>query len=424
MKHTKIISAALFGLFFTTNANAQLDLDAELVSRGEYRHGFSTLFPDNANPAAFVTQRTRLKTKYKADKLEFYLGLQDIRVWGDVAQLNSADANGLAVHQAWAKINLGNNFSIKSGRQEVIYDNHRIFGNVNWAIQARSHDLAIFKYETDSFKIDLGVAYNQARQTLKDNFYTGPSNYKTFQYIWLHKKMKDLSASVLFLNNGIQYDSGITGHVDSTGVRYSQTAGTHLEYKKNKLNLTANAYYQFGKDAANNDLNAYLIGLEAKYKTSEKIQVGLGGEIQSGNDNGAPSAGKNNAFTPFYGTNHKFNGWMDYFYVGNHGNNVGLVDLYFNIDVKLNKKSSMYLATHNFNTAADLPTIGTQTLGQEIDFVYTYKIQKDALIKIGYSQMFADTGMEVLKGNTDGNTNNWAWVMLVVKPNLFSSIAK
>ena len=33
---------------------------------------------------------------------------------------------------------------------------------------------------------------------------------------------------------------------------------------------------------------------------------------------------ENNSFTPFYGTNHKFNGHMDYFYVGNHIGNVGL----------------------------------------------------------------------------------------------------
>ena len=35
--------------------------------------------------------------------------------------------------------------------------------------------------------------------------------------------------------------------------------------------------------------------------------------------------------------------------------------------------------------------------------------------------MFVSEGMEVLKANSDGNTNNWGWVMVTVKPTLFST---
>ena len=31
-------------------------------------------------------------------------------------------------------------FAFKVGRQEINYDDARIFGNVDWAMQARSHD--------------------------------------------------------------------------------------------------------------------------------------------------------------------------------------------------------------------------------------------------------------------------------------------
>ncbi|MFV0539613.1 MAG: hypothetical protein ACK5MZ_00040 [Aestuariibaculum sp.] len=76
---------------------AQLTIDAELRPRFEYRHGYKSLFPDNAEPAAFVSQRTRLNTGFIKDKYSFYLSLQDVRVWGDAAQLSE---NSLAVHQA------------------------------------------------------------------------------------------------------------------------------------------------------------------------------------------------------------------------------------------------------------------------------------------------------------------------------------
>lgn len=410
MKISKIIIALLF--FATTTIFAQLKIDAELRPRAEYRHGFKTLFPDNTNPALFVSQRTRLNTTYKTEKLNFYVSFQDVRVWGDVPQLNSADNNGLSVHQAWGEIFLDTNFSVKLGRQEVIYDDSRIFGNVGWAQQARSHDMALLKYEKNTFRADVGLAFNQSGENLTGTNLTTPKTYKAMQYAWLHKDWDNFSGSFLFLNNGIQTPNGL---------EYSQTIGTHLKAKKSALNLAANLYYQFGTDALNRDLSAYLLGLEGMYKVSNNVKVGLGVELQSGNNNGAPANGKNKAFTPFYGTNHKFNGFMDYFYVGNHINSVGLLDLYAKANFKLNSKSGLTAFIHNFSAAADINDTVSNQLGTEVDLVYGYKFTKDIGFKAGYSHLFPSEGMEVLKGNSDGNINNWAWVMVTIKPTLFTS---
>ena len=66
-KITFFLSLSLLSLF---NVIAQeFSLDADLRQRFEYRHGFSTLFPDDADPAAFVRQRARLNCKYSAEKL-------------------------------------------------------------------------------------------------------------------------------------------------------------------------------------------------------------------------------------------------------------------------------------------------------------------------------------------------------------------
>ncbi|MGQ3677947.1 alginate export family protein [Tenacibaculum discolor] len=409
MKASKIIIALLF--FATTTTFAQLTIDAELRPRAEYRHGFKTLFPDNANPALFVSQRTRLNTTYKTEKLNFYVSFQDVRVWGDVPQLNTADNSGLSVHQAWAEILLDPNFSVKLGRQEVIYDDSRIFGNVGWAQQARSHDMAMLKYKKDSFKFDVGLAFNQSKENLTGTNLTTPNTYKAMQYAWLHKDWSNFSGSFLFLNNGMQSPNGL---------KYSQTIGTHLTAKKDKFTIAASLYYQFGNDVLDRDLNAYLLGLEAMFKASEKAKIGLGVELQSGNDYNTP-ADENNAFTPFYGTNHKFNGFMDYFYVGNHINSVGLLDLYAKANFKLNSKSGLTAFVHNFSAAADINNSVSNQLGTEVDIVYGYKFTKDIGFKAGYSHLFPSEGMEVLKGNSDGNTNNWAWVMVTIKPTLFTS---
>ena len=269
--------------------------------------------------------------------------------------------------------------------------------------------------------MDVGFAFNQDGESLTGTTLT-TNTYKSFQYAWLHQDWSDFSGSFLFLNNGLQYTDAM--NTDNNETRYSQTIGTHLKYSKDNLQLAGNLYYQFGNDVSNNDLSAYLLGVEANYKTSDKIKIGLGIELQSGNDNGAPSNGKNNAFTPFYGTNHKFNGFMDYFYVGNHGNNVGLLDIYAKANFKLNPKSSLTAFVHNFSSEADINSTVSNQLGTEIDLIYSYKFTKEIGIKAGYSQMFASKGMEVLKGNTDDNTNNWGWIMVTIKPTLFSNKSK
>ena len=414
MKLLKKFTVLLF-ILVCSSSYAQLKIDAELRPRFEYRHGFRTLFPDNEDPAAFVSQRTRLNVGYKMEKLDFYLSVQDVRIWGDVPQLNISDNNGPAIHQAWAQLALGGNFAIKAGRQEIIYDDSRIFGNVGWAQQARSHDVALFKYANNDFKMDVGFAFNQDGESLTGTTLT-TNTYKAFQYAWLHKNWDHFSGSFLFLNNGLQYIDPINSGNNET--RYSQTIGAHLKYGKEKFAFTGNLYYQFGNDRVNNDLSAYLLGLEAVFQASKNTKFGLGVELQSGNDNGAPANGDTNAFTPFYGTNHKFNGLMDYFYVGNHINNVGLLDIHANANFKFNAKSNLNLALHNFSAAADFEE---KQFGNELDLVYTYKVQKYVTVKAGYSHLFASGGMEILKGNFDGNTNNWGWVMLVVKPTLFQS---
>jgi len=392
---------------------AQLTISGELRPRAEYQNDAKTLNANATDAALFVSQRTRINTQFASEAYTFYVSMQDVRTWGDVKQL-ADNGNSLSLHQAWGQVKFAPNFSVKVGRQEIILDDSRIFGNVGWAQQGRSHDAAIFKFGNSDYKLDVGIAYNQDSDGKNGTDYSVVGNYKSMQFAWLHKDFSKVKASFLFLNNGL-----VT--TPDANINYSQTYGTHLKFKAtNSISAAFNGYYQGGEAKEGNGLSAFLVGLDLGYKANDTWNLGLGFEMQSGNDYNATSA-DTKAFTPFYGTNHKFNGFMDYFYVGNHGNSVGLVDVYFKASAKLGKTSSITAFVHNFSAQADIAADVNKALGTEIDLVYKHKVNKDVSVSAGYSQMFASEGLEVLKGNSDGNTNDWGWLMLTIKPSFFIS---
>ena len=424
-----ILRIAILLLFFSFSAEAfaQFKLSAQLRPRAEYRHGYKTLPTPDDNPAFFISQRTRLNFDYTAKRFVIGVSLQDVRTWGNVPQLNANDNNS-SLHQAWGKYYFTDEFSLKAGRMEIVYDDSRIFGNVDWAQQGRSHDAAILQFAKNDLTVDLGLAWNQEKEQLFGTEYMLKGNYKTFQYIWLHKKIKKFAFSVLFLNNGLQYSSEKDSVMTYSTV-FSQTIGTRLTYATKKFAVNGAFYYQGGKDNKDMTLNAFYFAADVKYNFTETFAVLLGYEYLSGTNEADwkdSTFNKNNSFTPLYGTNHKFNGHMDYFYVGNHVNNVGLSDIFLSLIYK-KKKFSGVLTVHSFSSAAkvldrDDPTKElSSNLGIEADLGIGYVMTDGLKLSAGYSQMFATSTMEAIKGGDKNELANWAWVMISFNPTLFTN---
>nr|WP_321232212.1 alginate export family protein [uncultured Psychroserpens sp.] len=421
--YTKTI-LCIFLCLSLSSAFAQFKVDADIRPRFEYRHGFGNLFPDNADPATFVVQRTRLNINYKVEKLTVMMSFQDVSTWGDTKQIDPTDSNNsFSIFQGWMHYEFDENWSTKLGRQVISYDNQRIFGGLDWAMQGRFHDAALIQYKKGNLIADLGFAFSQEnqRQIGTDFSLSGAFTYKAMQYAYLKKNWDKLSASFLVLNTGFQKFTGEDNDIPD-GVFYRQTAGSYFTFPIDAVKLNGSAYYQFGKANASTNLAAYQVALEANYKPGKTL-FGLGFELLSGTDQDGDS--KNKSFFPLYGTNHKFNGFMDYFYVGNHANNVGLNDVYAKAIFKLGKTSSLLSKVHYFSANADLNNNVDAYLGTEIDLVYSKSLMKDVSLNIGYSHLFASEGMSSIKnGIRNSNTNNWAWVQLKVTPTLFNSATK
>lgn len=396
-----------------------LAVEADVRARFEYRHGFNNLFSDNVDPAAFVNQRTRLNLDYKADKLELFIAVQDVSIWGDTRQILAIDGNdSFSLFEAWGEIQLNGNWWAKLGRQVISYDDQRIFGGLDWAMQGRFHDAALLKYRKDDFMLHLGGAFSQEQNRTEGNDYTiqGFFTYKAMQFAYLKKLWTSSSASFLFLNTGFQ---DINGNDLAQGVSYRHTVGSYFKFPMQNVNVAGSAYYQFGKANAATDLAAYQISLEATYKKN-KVLYALGLELLSGTDQDGDT--KNKSFFPLYGTNHKFNGFMDYFYVGNHANNVGLNDFYAKMVFTTGERSNLLVKGHYFGANAELTGDPDAYLGTEIDLVYTQALMKDVKMNVGYAHMFASESMSLIKaGRPNQNTNNWGWVQLIINPDIFQT---
>lgn len=424
------IVISFFSICFIGRALAQdVNISGEIRPRFEYRKGYKTLMSDTEEPASFISQRTRLNASYGDKLFRSKLVLQNVRVWGDVAQLNSSDINGIAIHEAWGEVLFSDKLSLKVGRQEIVYDDQRIFGSVGWAQQARSHDAAIIKYTLSGKHLfDIGIAYNASSESLYKTDYELDS-YKSFQYLYYMGKLTSIDLSFLVLNNGMAYmKETITGTTQE--IAYSQTMGSRVSYNGNEFSANASFYVQSGKNKSNKSLSALYLIANLNYNITGKFNIGLGTEYLSGTSSkNQENPNKNDrSFKPYYGTNHKFNGWMDYFYVGSYMYSNGLIDIYVPLTLKV-KKLTFKLIPHNFMASAkvaDLQTDGTwkdhnNGLGQEIDFTVQYPISKSMNISAGYSQMFATESMRVLKGGNSENTNNWAWLMFTFNPIFFQT---
>lgn len=417
MKLIKTLSLSLIGLIGTGAMAQEFSSDIQIRPRYEYTNGFGTLLTPTTSHTSFVGQRTRINLNYGDSKLQVKVALQNVRTWGNVNTLGNiaTDKNGLALYEGWAQYSFTNKWSTKVGRQMLSYDNQRIIGGLDWANQGRSFDAALIKYKGEKSQLDLGFALNADSEAKVAPSAPYITDFKDMQYAWYHTSIKKLGVSLLALNLGREYQKS-PSEIETS---YSQTLGTYMNYAGKKLTFDFSFYGQTGKIAANK-VSAWETAANLGYAFAPKFKATLGYEFLSGKDQTATST-MVKSFNPVFGTNHAFNGFMDYFYVGNHANSVGLQDVTLKLDFPI-KKVNLSVAPHLFYTANELAATDDKYLGTEIDLTAVYKPSKDITLVAGYSQMFATESMVALKGGTGlkDTANNWAYLMVNINPQIFS----
>ncbi|WP_212003325.1 alginate export family protein [Chitinophaga sp. HK235] len=411
-KKTLLIS--LLSIPFFEAAAQQVDVSADMRFRYEHRNGYGGLLPDTAKAADFVVQRSRIIIDYTSPQLKLRISPQSVRIWGDVATNAKTDA-AFQMHEAWAEVSFRQKWALRAGRQEFNYDDARILGNVDWTMQARSHDAVLLQYKPSAMHtFHAAAALNANRESNSKEPYTVPQ-YRYLQFGWYHGQRNHLAWSLLFLNHGIPY---LREQHEKTA--WNQTFGPRITFQQNAFSADAAFYAQTG-GLAGETLNAWYCSGNLSYKFAKGWQTGAGFEYLSGKagDDASPSY---KSFTPWFGTNHKFNGYMDYFYVGNHLNSVGLTDLYGNLSYE-KPAFKARLTPHFFSSAAPLFADGQKLksyLGTELDLTVGFSIIDFVWLNGGCSQMFATSTMERLKGVSNATSGNWMFLELQINPKLFT----
>ena len=412
----------------------EFTLSAQLRPRFEYRNGAYRPLVEGESPAILTNNRTRLNFDYKhTDRLHLYISLQNVNVWGQAQQIQAVDrTGGMSVFEAYAEFPLVNTLSAKVGRQMIVLDDDRIFGSLDWHPAGRSHDAVNLNW-TPSEKLTLRgfFAYNQSGSTTTptlnvntpsgQNFTPGwGQDYQHLQALHAHYSISEAhQLSLLFANLGYRTDDSADQNM--------QTFGAHYTGKSNQLSYGASAYMQTGKNNTGADKSAYMFAVNAGYKFSPIFGLTAGVDYLSGNASDDNS--KDKKFNPFSGTNHKFYGFMDYYYVGAPGSNAapsaGLLNPYLTANVRTGEKSNLSATFHYFAPAAKFEVGGKKhsSYGSEIDLVYNLKVQPFIGLQVGYSTYFANDGTKALKGTANQRGyQDWFWCSLNINPKLFSAM--
>ncbi|MCE1197727.1 MAG: alginate export family protein [Marinilabiliales bacterium] len=404
----------------------KIRIDLEMRPRTEYRNGYSQIPNDTTVGTAFVNQRTRLGVNFVWDnRIALQFTLQDARVWGSV---DPRSQNGTVnVFEAYAEPTLFPGFSMRIGRQKLIYDNQRLFAENDWRSTGVSHDAVVLKYATSRLTTDLVLAFNQTSERLFGTGYypSGWTNYKSLGMSFLK-----FNVTPNWILTSMQTADGyqVTGKDEKINYRF--TNGGRLEYTSGSLYLTLAGYYQWGHNKSGQVLDAWYLQPEIKYNVTMLFSIRAGAELFSGGNTQFPT-GMDKSFVPLYGVVHRFNGSMDI--IGTFPTDLGgagLVNPYLFLIQTLGKKSELRCDFHLFSNKEDFFKSGKKYdryLGFENDWTYTYKPNSFTTLMAGVSWADVSETLAFIKKAGTGSASHtpfWSFVSVSFKPQILNYLFK
>jgi len=466
MKKQLLSAFALVATFLIVGATiaeaADIKFSGQLRPRFEYQERNVNVDTD---PNLVVDGRVRLNALANIDdKTSAFIQMQAIQSFGTSTvnstggtraptAANDTDAS-MGVHQAFFTLKdfFGTPLDFTFGRQEIIFDGHRLFGDTLWTAGEQSHDAVRLTHAEGNHV--LTYAYSRAINADASEGSNNTTDHDSNLNVHVgHAQFK----GVLGGNLSIQFSAILDDRNDTSTDSQDNdtyTVGFRQAGKIGGLKYRGEFYYQFGESEShgdNFDTEAYMVGL--------RIGKGFGGsslwpgaitlwvDYLSGTSQADLDDNQVSSFDTVFDTGHKFYGFADYWLnigaAGRNGsvlndqlNGLGLIDLALKIGMTPAPNWKLGTHIHAFYTAEDAynntsgigqtnqfntKNIGENHLGEEIDFTLTHNYNPSTNIVFGYTHFFTDELMEdvnhrfqggAVDGNEDGGDTDWAYIML------------
>jgi hypothetical protein len=473
MKRNFLLAIAVTALMVTSSI-AQA---ADVTFGGEFRPRLNVDQDSttDTNTTTLVDTRVRLNATAKVNaNTEVFMQLQSVGEWGtDSADSNygTRQSNGgggdqandvlsdVGFHQAFITFKnvAGQSFDAKIGRQEIIWDGHRIFGNTLWTQGAQSHDAIRLTHNGGNHTINYAyiIANDVAggQTTLED---------ASSQVHALHSKTQGVlggALSGLFTYTRDGQTAGANSVASSMGDTMNwYTVGARQAGKLAGLDYRVEYYHQFGdagtiasqsgygitgaNDSGDSaDRDAYMIGARLGKTFANKAGVTLWYDYLSGVDDDDQADGDWGAFDTMYDTGHKYYGYMDMYLsrTGAHTNFYGLQDFAIKAKMPINEATTLKADFHHFRTATNLedgdataliaattdgPTQVNSAmdsdLGSEVDITVVHKYDANTVVSLGLSRYLTTQTFSQVNGFGSAGSNanddaNWAYLMVHTK---------
>jgi hypothetical protein len=464
MKKNFLTAAAIMvtAFFVGTEVAKAADVTFSGQIRTRYEVNEQSDFTDTTEADDFTSTRVRLNANVNVnDSTSAFIQMQSVRTWGQNIEAanttnggsgnasttpSDADAS-VGVHQAYFTLK---NFAtlpvdLQLGRQEVVLDGHRLFGNTGWTQGAQTHDAIRLTHKHDN--MTLLYAWINVNE---DGTPTGTnvndrndveSHLVYFQYAGL------LGGNFSITYNWLQDGCGITGACDNLA-NDSHTIGFRQAGQLYGIDYRGEYYHQFGDansagsawtaGTAGGDIDrdAYMFGIRVgKAFNNVMMKPGLTVwyDYLSGTSDEDARDNDYGGFNTLFDTGHKFYGFMDLFLAAGAGGRdaatrgLGLQD--FAVKANLSPMNGWILKAdyHWFYTAEGVSNTNVSgralaaadrhdenDLGNELDVTLINKYNANTNISIGYSNYSSTSAFRTLRA-TGGDDANWAYVMFDVK---------
>jgi len=484
MKKNFLIAAAVMVTAFllaTTIAQASdISFSGQFLTRWEVNEqgagNGARDFDDSTDPSDFVATRAVLNTHAKVnDTTSAFIQMQSNRTWGSGVANGGAGANNgsfqvndqdssVGIHQAYFTLKNFANLPVdmQVGKQEIIIDGHRLFGNTIWTPGKQAHDAVRMDHKHDNLSFTYAWIIG-SEAGVNANTELGQNDTENHMLVASYKGILGGNLSVIYDYMDDVCNGNASCTDDVANGNEINTIGFRQAGKLFGIDYRGEYYYQWGsadEDAQNLeggtravaagtgvDRDAYMFGVrigKAFNNVAMKPSLTLWYDYLSGtSDSDLDTTGDPTykSFNTLFDTGHKFYGLMDNYLCIGEGtsacgtNGLGLQDiaikaklspmpgwtlkadyhwLYTAEGVQGNPGAGVGASVVGDNTGnTGLDSGRSSSLGNELDITLINKYNDNTKILFGYSNYTTTVAYRDLR-NVVGDGTNWAYVQFLI----------